>query len=134
MIAIQLDEQIPDWKDGSHARAVEQWVLREWFGDDFNDLRVMLRDAQYADEFLQLFLALPWCAAKEYYRVFGAYMTAPWSEQFQLFLNAQEPAIISVIGESVDTLTPGKLRTIASDFNRAVWDFRMSYGVMDQSS
>ncbi len=112
MIAIQLDEQIPDWKDGSHARAVEQWVLREWFGDDFNDLRVMLRDAQYADEFLQLFLALPWCAAKEYYRVFGAYMTAPWSEQFQLFLNAQEPAIISVIGESVDTLTPGKLRTI----------------------
>lgn len=120
MIARKLDEDIPEWKDGTHAREVEQKVIGEWFGDDFNDLRVMLRVREYADEFLQLFLALPWYAAKEYYRVFGAYMSSEWSEKFHAFLDAQDSGIMTVIGESVDTLAPGNLRSIASEFNRAV--------------
>lgn len=128
MVASQLDEDIPEWKDGNHARDVEHKVFGEWFGDDFNELRATLRDREYADEYLQLFLALPWYAANEYYRVFGASMSQEWRDKFHTFLGMQEPGVTGVIGESTDLLEPGKLRTIASEFNLAVWNFRMSYG------
>lgn len=127
MVASQLDEDIPEWKDGNHAREVEQKVFAEWHADDSTSLQFMLQ-GDYADEHVQLFLAIPWLAGRRYVEVFGDAMTVEWKTKFQSFFDQREQDVTRVIGESVDYLPKGDLRSVASAFIKAVWDFRMSYG------
>ncbi|MDP1722572.1 MAG: hypothetical protein Q8L37_05170 [Candidatus Gottesmanbacteria bacterium] len=128
MLKKQLTRDYPDWQSGGIPLIVQRKVWAEFFGDDCTVLQFLLFEEGIDAEYIQIFLAKPWLAASKYVEVFGGAMNAEWTTYFQSFLDGQRDDVTRVIGESTENLSDGDLRSVASAFVRAVWDFRERYG------